>query len=362
MGDRPRTVVAATLRQRGRDAPGGREGQKGAVRVRNTARTHLRGSLLGGCDAGRNWHSAGAMVTYFQGAFVADEQAVISVRSRGLNYGLGCFGGIRGYLADDGKQVFVFRLEDHIRRLEQSCKVLYLRLPSDVATVSKLVLELLVRNDVHYDVYVRPMVFSNSVKMAPVLREEDSELTIYSLPLQRYIDKDAIDVAVSSWRRNPDNAIPSRTKPTGGYVNSALARREAQDSGFDEAIFLTEAGRVSEGSAEHIFIIRDGVCFSPPSTEDNLDGITRRSLITMITEDLGLPFVERSIGRSELYVADEMFLCGTGAQVTPVRSVDRRQLGAGGVGPLTAKISTHFQDVVHGRVEHRRTWLTPVWQ
>ena len=168
---------------------------------------------------------------------------------------------------------------------------------------------------------------------------------------------------MSSWRRNSDNAIPSRTKPIGGYLNSALARREAFDNGFDEAIFLTQAGMVSEGSAEHIFLVRDGVLYSPPSTEDNLDGITRRTLITLATEDLGLKFVERPLGRTELYVADEMFLCGTGAQVTPVRSVDRRKVGDGDsdIGPITQRLSAHFQDVVHGRVEHRRNWLTPVW-
>ena len=224
-----------------------------------------------------------------------------------------------------------------------------------------MVLELLRRNDVHHDVYVRPLLIHNSVALAPVLDEKSSSFICYCMPLKRYIDKDAIDVCVSSWRRVRDNAIPSRTKPTGAYLNSALARREAFDNGFDEAIFLTEDGKISEGSAEHVFVIRNGTLFSPPSTEDNLDGITRRSLITMATEDLGLAFEERSIGRTELYVADEMFLCGTGAQVTPVRSVDRRTVGEGKVGPLTTKISQHFQDVVHGRVEHRKNWLTPVW-
>ena len=181
------------------------------------------------------------------------------------------------------------------------------------------------------------------------------------MPLKRYIDKDAIDVCVSSWRRVRDNAIPSRTKPTGAYINSALARREAFDNGFDEAIFLTESGYVSEGSAEHVFIARDGVLYSPPSTQDNLDGITRRTLITLATEDLGLEFQERPIGRTELYVADEMFLCGTGAQVTPVRSVDRRELGDGAVGPITRKLAERFGDVVRGRVPERAAWVTPVW-
>jgi branched-chain amino acid aminotransferase len=290
-----------------------------------------------------------------------EEQATVSVRSRALNYGMGCFGGIRGYLADDGKEVFVFRLDAHVRRLETSAKILYLKLPGSPEEVEKLHLELLRRNEVHHDVYMRPLLIHNSNALAPVLDEATTSFIIYCMPLKRYIDKDAIDVCVSSWRRVRDNAIPSRTKPTGAYINSALARREAFDNGFDEAIFLTEDGKVSEGSAEHVFIIRGGKLISPPSTEDNLDGITRRSLIDLATSDLDLPFEQRTIGRSELYAADEMFLCGTGAQVTPVRSVDRRPVGNGNVGPLTKRIGDHFQDVVHGRVEHRLSWLTPVW-
>lgn len=305
------------------------------------------------------------MLTYIDGKFVGDEHATVSVRSRALNYGIGCFGGIRAYLADDGEQLFVFRLDAHVRRLEQSAKILFLRLPGTHLELAEIVVELLRRNEIHHDAYVRPMVISNAPKLAPLLREEDSSLIVWCMPLQRYIDKDSIDVCISSWRRTPDNSIPARTKPTGGYLNSALARREAHDNGFDEAIFLTNAGTVSEGSAEHVFIVREGVLYSPPSTEDNLDGITRRSIITMATEDLGLSFVERPIGRTELYVADEMFLCGTGAQVTPVRSVDRRVIGDresdSGIGPVTKSIQVYFDNVVHGRVEKRRDWLTPIW-
>jgi branched-chain amino acid aminotransferase len=305
-----------------------------------------------------------AMLSYIDGKFVGEEHATVSVRSRALNYGLGCFGGIRAYLADDQQQLFVFRLDEHVRRLDDSAKILFLRMQATRSELAGIIVELLRRNDLHQDAYVRPMIVSAAPKLAPLLREEDSSLIIWCMPLQRYIDKDSIDVCVSSWRRTPDNSLPARTKPTGGYLNSALARREAHDNGFDEAILLTTAGMVSEGSAEHVFLIRDGVLFSPPSTEDNLDGITRRSIIAMATEDLGLRFVERPIGRTELYVADEMFLCGTGAQVTPVRSVDRRTLGdggEGGIGPITKRIQKYFDDVVHGRVEKRRDWLTPVW-
>jgi branched-chain amino acid aminotransferase len=301
------------------------------------------------------------MVCYIEGRFVEDEDATVNVRCRALNYGLGCFGGIRGYLADDGQQVYVFRLTDHIRRLALSARMIFLRLNVPEAEAISLVLDVVRKNQVHHDVYLRPLVISNSTQLSPVLREEDSSFIIYSLPLKRYIDKESIDVCVSSWRRAADNAIPARAKPTGVYLNSALARREAFDNGFDEAILLTERGYVSEGSAEHVFLLRDGTLISPPSTEDNLDGITRRTLIALATEDLGLKFVERPIARTELYVAEEMFLCGTGAEVTPVNSVDRRVVGTGGVGPVTQKLKAHFADVVRGRVEHRRAWLSPVW-
>ncbi|MEM9488158.1 MAG: branched-chain amino acid transaminase [Myxococcota bacterium] len=301
------------------------------------------------------------MVTYLDGRWVDDGDATVSVRSRALNYGMGCFGGVRGYLADDGNEVFVFRLDAHVTRLEISAKILFLRLPGDHQHVCQILLDLLRKNEVHHDVYIRPLLIHNSIELAPVCDEDSSTFIAYCMPLKRYIDKDAIDVCVSSWRRVSDNAIPTRTKPTGSYLNSALARREAFDNGFDEAIFLTERGQVSEGSAEHVFIVRRGVVYSPPSTEDNLDGITRRSLIDMLSEDLELPFVERQIGRSELYASDEMFLCGTGAQVTPVRSVDRRAIGDGQVGPITRQLKDHFDNVVHGRVAHRKSWLTPVW-
>lgn len=300
-------------------------------------------------------------VIYFKRAFRPEHEATISVRSRALNYGLGCFAGIRGYRTDDGNQVHLFRLDRHVQRLEQSAHILRLRLPGTAAEVAGIVVELLRRNEMRGDVYVRPIVFANSNELSPILDPDTSETAIFCLPLGRYLAAGAIDVCVSSWSRVRENAIPARAKATGGYLNSALARREAIDHGYTEAILLTGDGHVSEGSAEHVFIVRNGQLVSPPSTEDNLDGITRQSLIALAQEDLGIPFVERSIGRTELYVADEMFLCGTGAEITPVRSVDRRVIGGGAIGPVTTRLAAHFDAVVRGRIEARCEWLTPVW-
>jgi branched-chain amino acid aminotransferase len=300
-------------------------------------------------------------IVYFNGAFRPEGEATVSVRSRALNYGLGCFAGIRGYRTDDGNQLNVFRLDRHVNRLEKSARILRLRLPGPPAEVAGLIIELLRRNQMRGDTYIRPLVFANSNQLSPLLDADTSATAIFCMPLGRYLSAEPIDVCVSSWRRVRETAIPARSKATAGYLNSALARGEALDNGYAEAILLTEEGHVSEGSAEHVFIVRDGCLLSPPSTADNLDGITRQSLITFAREDLDIPFIERPIGRTELYVADEMFLCGTGAEITAVKSVDRRIVGDGTMGPITRALSKRFEDVVRGRVPARSAWLTPVW-
>src|SRR4029077_755655 len=246
-------------------------------------------------------------VIYFNRRFRPEREATVSVRSRALNYGLGCFAGIRGYKTDDGQQVHVFRLHRHVRRLEQSARILRLCLSGSGSEIDDVVVELLRRNEMRGDVYIRPIVFANSNELSPLLAPDTSETAIFCMPIGRYLSAEPIDVCVSSWRRVRETAIPTRAKATAGYLNSALARREAMDNGYAEAILLTEDGHVSEGSAEHVFIVRDGQLISPPSTADNLDGITRQSLITLAREDLGIEFAERPIGRTELYVAEEVF-------------------------------------------------------
>lgn len=299
-----------------------------------------------------------ASLIYFDGAFRPEHEATVSVRSRALNYGLGCFAGIRGYRTDDGQQVHVFRLERHVRRLERSARILCLRLPGTVSEVAGSIVELLRRNEMRGDTYIRPIVFANSNELAPVLDPDTSSTAIFCMPLGRYLSAEPIDVCVSSWRRIRETALPARAKATGGYLNSALARKEAIDNGYAEAIFLTEDGLVSEGSAEHVFLVRDGQLISPPSTSDNLDGITRQSLIALATEDLGIPFVERPIGRTELYVADEMFLCGTAAEVSAVNSVDDREIPC--PGPMTTAIAEEYHKAIRGQSDRYKDWVEHV--
>jgi branched-chain amino acid aminotransferase len=211
-------------------------------------------------------------------------------------------------------------------------------------------------------VYVRPLVYKSSEVIGVRLHNLDSDVTIFAIPFGQYIDTEGgIRAHVSSWRRTDDNAIPARSKITGAYVNSAFAKTEAQLNGFDEAIVLTADGHVSEGSAENLFIVRDGTLVTPPVTDNVLEGITRAALLRMAREVLEIPVVERSIDRTELYVADEVFLCGTGAQISPVIEIDRRSVGEGRVGEVTRRLSSTYFDAVRGRNEAYRDWLTPVY-
>ena len=302
-------------------------------------------------------------VTWHRTAFVDDADATVSVRAKAFNYGLGCFGGIRAYWSEPERQLFVFRLQDHVARLVESARILGLESPHPAERIAEIVLELLRRNERCEDTYIRPLLYVDSDELSPTLTDVPVALSVFCLPLGRYFAHESIHCCVSSWRRVADNAIPARAKPTAAYLNSALARAEARRNGFDEAILLTDAGDVSEGSAEHLFLCRRGQLASPPSTADNLEGITRRSIIEIArAEPLGVEFVERRISRTELYVADEVFLCGTGAEVTPVSRIDHRRIGDGTVGRVTRAIAERVHAVTRGADERFRHWLAPVWQ
>jgi len=297
---------------------------------------------------------------YFEGNIVPFADAKISVGTHAVQYGTGAFAGIRGYLDQDGETINIFRLPDHAARLLNSAKLLRARLPFTRESLAQTIVDLVEKNAPAGDVYIRPFVYKSSVQLTPRLNGLEDELAIYMLKLGDYLDTlSGVKASVSSWHRVPDNAVPGRGKLSGSYINSALAKDEAEEKGADEAILLGEDGHVAEGSGCNIFIVRDGILTTPPVTGDILEGITRRSFLKFAT-DLGIPIEQRDIDRSELYLADEAFFCGTGVQVAPIASIDVRPIGDGAPGPITVSLRDVFFDTVRGRSDRYAEWITPV--
>ncbi len=301
-------------------------------------------------------------IAFINNEFVPIDEARVSIRTNALQYGTGIFEGIRAYWNAQHKQLFVFKMAEHYERLLNNCRVLRLQVGKDVKELCDITLELVRKNEHREDTYIRPLAYISSEGLGPKLIGYETGFAIYTLPLGDYIDTSTgVKVGFSSWRRISDNMIPARCKVTGGYVNSALAKTEALEQGFDEAIFLTQDGFISEGSAMNIFLIRDGKLMTPDRSADILEGITREVLIELGREELGLEVIERPVGRSELYLADEAFLCGTGAQVSPIIEVDRRAIGDGKIGPLTAKIQELYFRVVKAEHPKYQHWCAPVY-
>jgi len=301
-------------------------------------------------------------IVYFKGAFVPDEEAKISIRTHAFNYGTAIFEGIRGYWNAEKEQLFVLHMEKHYERIKKNSNILMFPFSHTVAELSKITIELLKKNNHREDVYIRPLYYMSEEKLTPKVIDPICDMSIYTMPLGDYLDvSKGIKVMVSSWTRLPDSVIPARTKVTGGYVNSALGKTEALRNGFDECIMLNENGHVCEGSAENIFIVRDGKLITPQVSDSILEGITRACIMEIAQKEFGIPVVERSIGRSELYIADEIFLCGTGAQVSPVTEVDRRAVGNGEIGEISNKIKEKYFSIVKGKEANYAHWLTPVF-
>jgi branched-chain amino acid aminotransferase len=303
-----------------------------------------------------------SLICYFQGEYIPLAEAKVGVLTHGFSYGTGCFEGIRGYYNAEQEQLFLFRLTEHYTRLRQSAHILLIDIPQNEEALGEITKECVRRSGLRTDVYVRPSAYKSSEIIGVRLHNLEDDLYITVQPFGNYIDIDrALRAGVSSWRRVDDNMIPARAKVTGGYINSAFAKTEALLNGFDEAIMLTADGHVSEGSAENLFMLRKGVLYTPPVTDNLLEGITRDTIITLVREDLGVPVVERQIDRTELYVADEVLLCGTGAQIAPVGSVDHRKIGNGEVGELGRRLQQLYFDVVRGKVAKYAHWCTPVY-
>ncbi len=299
---------------------------------------------------------------FMNGEFVPVERGVISVRTHGFAYGTGCFEGIRGYWNEQNQEVYLFRLREHYERLLRSCKILQMSLPYTVDQLIEISIELVKRNDQHEDVYLRPVVYKGEEILGVRLHDIADHFILTSEPQGSYVPLSGMRCCVSSWRRLDDNALPARAKVIGGYVNAALAKSEAMQNGFDEAIMLSHDGHVSEGSAENIFLVFGNELVTPGATENILMGITRDTVVQLARREFGYSTHERVIDRTELYIADEMFLCGTGAQIAPVVSVDHRLIGDGKIGPLGGKLQDLYFDVVRGKhPEYREQWCTPVY-
>ncbi len=299
---------------------------------------------------------------YLDGEVKRYADAKVGLMTHALQYGTGVFEGIRGYWSPEHEQLFVLKLREHYRRMQNSVKVLKLKIPMNLDQLCETSVELVRRNNFRQDIYIRPFAFKSSEEIGVRLHNLKDSFAIYVTPFGNYVEVDGgIRCMVSSWRRIDDNVAPARAKITGIYVNSALAKTEAMENGFDEAIMLTQGGHVCEGSAENIFMVRDGKVSTPPTSDNILEGLTRLAMIELLRKELDMEVVERSIDRSELYIADEIFLCGTGAQISPVIDVDRRPIGDGQVGPVVSQLQKLYFDIVRGRNNKYRNWLTPVY-
>jgi branched-chain amino acid aminotransferase len=299
---------------------------------------------------------------FFEGEFARYHDVHIGAMTHALHYGTGCFEGIRAYWNAEREQLYLLQAAAHYRRLHDSARILRMELPYSVEELVEITIEVIRRNEFKTDTYVRPLVYKSVEQIGVLLHGLPDSFLIYASPMGKYVETEGgIRCMVSSWRRLPDCAVPARAKVTGSYVNTALAKSEALEAGFDEAIVLTESGHVSEGSAENLFLLKNGTFCTPPVTDDILEGITRGLLISMIREELQVPVVERSIDRTELYTCDELFLCGTGAQVSPVVEVDNRKVGDGRVGEFSEELQRLYFGAVRGENPKYRDWSLPVY-
>ncbi|MDQ3938306.1 MAG: branched-chain amino acid transaminase, partial [Chloroflexota bacterium] len=291
------------------------------------------------------------IVCYFGGQFVPLAEARIPVMTHGFLYGTATFEGIRAYWNEEHEQLYGLKLKEHYRRMHQSAKVLLMKPPHSVEELVEITVDLLRRNGFRQDTYVRPTLYKSTEAIGVRLHNLEEALVIFAVPFGEYIAIDrGITAQTVSWRRNSDQALPARSKITGAYANSAFSKSEAVMNGYDEAIVLTVDGHVSEGSAENLFIVREGKLITPAVTDDILEGITRHGLMQLARQEMGIETITRTIDRSELYIADEVFLCGTGAQISPVVEIDHRPVGAGEVGPIARQLAQLYFDVVRGRI------------
>ncbi len=298
---------------------------------------------------------------FLNGKMVEAEKAMIPVRTHAFLYGTAVFEGIRAYWNDEEKQLYVFRAPEHYERLLRSAKIMYMQSPYTVEEYCKITIDLLKKNAYKQDAYMRPTLYKSAQKVGPGLFDNEDSYMLVSNKMGDYIDTSkGLKVCVSSWRRNSDNAIPPRAKVAGSYANAALIKTDAHNAGFDDAVVLDEAGQVTEGSAMNLFLVQNGKLVTTMKTDNILVGVTRNTVMEL-AKDLGIETEERAIDRTELYISDEAFYCGTGAQISPIVSIDNRDLGDGKVGPISKELQKLYFDVVRGKVAKYKHWCMPVY-
>lgn len=299
---------------------------------------------------------------YLDGKYVPDEQAVISVRTHAFAYGTSVFEGIRGYWVPEDNQLYVFRMREHFERILNSCKIMHMHPDYTVDDMCDITIELLKKNAPKTDTYIRPVIYKSNTSVGPKLIDNPDSLVITTTPLGDYIDSsNGLKVCVSNWRRSDDNSIPARAKISGCYANTALIVTDARLAGFDDAIVLKADGHVAEGSAMNLYLVEGNKLITTKTTDDILIGITRNTVKEIAENYLNIEVVEREIDRTELYLADGAFYCGTGAQVMPIVSIDNRPIGTGKFNDLVSQIQQLYSDLVRGKVSEYKHWCTPVY-
>jgi len=298
---------------------------------------------------------------YFHKQFVPLSQAKIGVMTNAFHYGTAIFEGIRGNWNSEQKQIYLFRLREHYQRLHNGCRVLKIDLPYTIDELCQITVKLVEMCRFKEDVYIRPLAYKSAERLGVRLDIEDDFLALV-IPWGPYLDVDKARCGVSSWRRPDDNVIPPQAKIAGLYANNALAKSEAIENGFNEAIMLTPDGHISEGSGENIFLVLDGKLVTPASYSNILMGITRDTVIKLAQNELGIETIERQVDRSELYIAEECFLTGTAAHITPIAEIDHRQIGNGEIGDITKRLQQLYSQVIRGDNPKYLDWCTPVYK